>query len=174
MDILIEAMWAVALVGLPIGLFTLAIVWWGMCSGHFLNANDSKELMRELKTMSGGNSEAESNKQGLIHRKWAKFGGGFYGVVAFFTYIIVEVTEIAAMIVNFGGLWDFIKQLDIGVIIGIFVEALVNFITAMVWPLYWMKQIDTQQTWIWFVVAYAGYLLGLRLAQQLNQRRSEA
>ncbi len=173
MDIVIEAVWALALVGVPIALFTLAIVWWGMRNGHFPNVNNSKELHRELKVMTGKNKDPEGRKQGLIYKKWAKFGGGFYGIVAFFTYIVVEVTEIATMIINFGGFWVFIKQFDIGVIISIFVEALVNFIAAIVWPLYWMKRIDTEQTWVWFVAAYAGYSLGLRLAQLLNQRRSQ-
>lgn len=174
MDILIEALWALALVGLPIGLFTLAIVWWGMHNGHFLDTNNRKELERELKAMSKENKDPENKNQGLIQKKWAKFGGGFYGVAALFTYIVVEVTEIATMIANFGGLWDFIRQFDVAVIVKILVEGFTNFITAMVWPVYWMKRIDTDQTWLWFVAAYAGYFLGLRLAQQLNQRRSGA
>jgi len=84
------------------------------------------------------------------------------------------VTEIIDMIINFGGLFDFLKQLDINVIINIFVDALMNFISAMIWPFYWMKRIDTDQVWIWFMVAYAGYWLGLKLAQFLIQRRAES
>jgi len=103
-----------------------------------------------------------------------KFGGGFYGIVAFFTYIVVEVIEISTMIANFGGFFDFLKQLNVGIIIDILVEALTNFITAMTWPLYWMKRIETDQTWIWFVIAYAGYWLGIKLAQVMVQRRSGA
>jgi hypothetical protein len=49
-----------------------------------------------------------------------------------------------------------------------------NFVTAMMWPMYWMRRIDTDQTWIWFVVAYAGYWVGLKLAQTIIQRRPGA
>jgi hypothetical protein len=42
----------------------------------------------------------------------------------------------------------------------------------MIWPLYWIKRIDTDQTWIWFAIAYIGYLAGLKLAQALFQHRS--
>jgi len=52
------------------------------------------------------------------------------------------------------------------------IDALTNFITAMIWPMYWLDRIDTDQTWIWFVVAYAGYWAGLRAAQILVQRKS--
>jgi len=54
-----------------------------------------------------------------------------------------------------------------------FVNAFINFVTAMAWPLYWMNRIDTNQVWMFFLAAYAGYVLGLKLAQQLNQRRSD-
>lgn len=171
MDIVIEATWALLLVGVPMALFTLVIVWWAMRNGHFLDIKSSKELKRELKAMSKQKVKSAIDNRGLINKKWAKFGGGFYGVAAFFTYIVIEATEIVTTVVNFGGLWGFLKQLDIGVILNIFIEALINFIAAMAWPLYWMGRIDTEQTWMWFVAAYAGYWLGLRLAQQLKPRR---
>lgn len=166
----IELIWAIVVVGLPIGLFTLAIVWWGLRNGHFKEISNSRELVRELKSMSKGKIKPADDKRDFIQKKWAKFGGGFYGVVAFFTYLVVEITEIADMIMNIGGVWEFIKQFDVGVIIKVFVDALINFVTAMVWPVYWMKRIDTNQVWIYFLVAYGGYVLGLKLAQHLNQK----
>lgn len=170
----IEAIWAVVLVGLPITLFTLAIVWWGMRNGHFADIKDSKALGLELKALSKLKNEPEKDTRDLIYKKWGKFGGGFYGIVAFFTYIVIELTEIATMVINIGGLWDFITHLSIGIIISIFIKAIINFVVAMVWPLYWMRQIDTNQTWMFFIAAYGGYVLGLKLAQQLKQRRSDA
>ena len=175
MGFLIEVIWALVLVGVPIALFTLAIVWWSLQRGHFKEALDTKALEREIKALSRNNKKSKtevSGKQHPVQKKWAKFGGGFYGIVAFFTYLVVEITEIATMIANFGGFIDFLKHIDVGLIINIFVEAFINFITAMVWPLYWLKRIDTDQTWVWFVIAYAGYWAGLKLAQALFQHRS--
>ena len=177
MEFLIEVIWAMLMVGVPIAVFTLAIVWWVLQKGHFQETLDVRALQREIKTISRKkkkNGQKDTDDQHLIQKKWAKFGGGFYGIVAFFTYIVVEVTEIATMIMNFGGFFDFIRQLSFGLIINIFIEAITNFVTAMVWPFYWMKRIDTHDTWIWFVAAYAGYWFGLKLAQVLIRRRSEA
>jgi len=176
---IIEAIWAVVLVGVPITSFTLAIVWWGLRNGHFKEINDHKELGRELKKMAKGktkseNENSENNKPDLIQKKWSKFGGGFYGIVAFFTYLVVEIREIVDMILNIGGLWEFLKQFDIDVIVQLFISAITNFVTAMVWPVYWMKRIDTNQVWMFFVAAYGGYVLGLKLAQRLNQRSTDA
>lgn len=185
---IIEAIWAVVLVGVPICAFTLAIVWWGLHHGHFTEVNDRKGLARELKKLGKKkvepenansqnnkpqNNKSQNSKPDLIQKNWAKFGGGFYGVVAFFTYLVVEIREVLDAIMNIGGLWEFIKHLDLGVFIKLFIAAIMNFVTAMVWPLYWIKRIDTNQVWMFFVAAYGGYALGLKLAQRLNQRRSD-
>jgi len=181
---LIEIFWALLMVGVPIGIFTLALVWWALQGGHFKESSDVEALKREIKAMSQrrkkgskkktrAEKKEESRQLHPLQRKWAKFGGGFYGIVAFFTYIVVEVLEIISTISNFGGFFDFLKQLNFNVLVQMFVQALMNFITAMVWPAYWIKRIDTDQVWIWFVMAYAGYWVGLKLAQILIQRRSQ-
>ena len=175
MGFLIEVFWALLMVGIPIGVFTLGIVWWALQRGHFQETLDIKALEREIKAMSKSskkNKKEDSPDLHPVQKQWAKFGGGFYGIVALFTYVVVEVTEIITMIINFGGFIAFLRQLGVDVIINMLVEALTNFITAMVWPLYWMRRIDTDQTWVWFVMAYVGYWLGLKLAQALAQRRS--
>ena len=177
MGFLIEVFWALLMVGLPIAAFTLAIVWWALQRGHFKETLDTRALGREIKNFSRKNKKNKKNKTGNtdtlhpVQKKWAKFGGGFYGIVAFFTYIVVEVREIITMIISFGGFIEFLKQLDFSVIISVFIEAITNFVSAMVWPWYWMQRIDTDQTWIWFVIAYAGYWAGLKAAQLLIQHR---
>lgn len=180
MGFVIEVFWALLMVGVPIGVFTLALVWWALQGRDFKESSDTDALRREIKAMSQSRKKKskKDKKEAAVslhplQKKWAKFGGGFYGIVAFFTYIVVEVLEIITTISNFGGFIDFIKQLDIDIIIQMFVHALMNFITAMIWPVYWMKRIDTDQVWVWFVMAYAGYWVGLRLAQILLQRRSQ-
>ena len=166
--------------GVPIAVFTLALVWWALQGGHFQESLDAKALEREMKAMGKKLKKDKKDKtenpvsQHPLQKKWGKFGGGFYGIVAFFTYIVVEVLDITTTIMNFGGFIGFLKQLDIGVIISMFVEALTNFISAMVWPVYWMDRIETDQKWVWFVVAYGGYWLGLRIAQSMFQRRKAA
>jgi len=176
-EFLTEIFWAVLMAGLPIAAFTLAIVWWALEQGHFRESLDIKALESEIKAMSKKKKKDKTEENPNLHlvqKQWAKFGGGFYGIVALFTYLVVEILEIINLVVNFGGFFEFLKQLDLDVIIGIFIDALMNFITAMIWPVYWMKRIDTDQTWVWFVIAYLGYWVGLRLAQALKQKRAGA
>lgn len=174
MGFLIEVFWALLMAGVPIAVFTLALVWWSLHGGHFKETLDSKALEREMQALGKKNKKGKTENpvsQHPLQKKWAKFGGGFYGIVAFFTYIVVEVLDITSTIMNFGGFIDFLGQLNINVIIGMLVDALTNFITAMVWPVYWIDRIETHQKWIWFAVAYGGYWVGLRTAQTMFQRR---
>jgi len=175
-DFLTEFFQALLLVGAPLAVFTAAIVWWALSRGYFQEALDTRALQREIKTMSHKHKKNQADVGKVLHpiqKKWSKFGGGFYGIVALFTYIIVEVTEVIGMIINLGGLLDFLRQMNIGLIVNILVDALMNFISAIAWPWYWMSRVDTNQVWIWFMVAYGGYWLGLKLAQMMMQRRSE-
>jgi hypothetical protein len=184
-DFLIDVLWAVLMVGVPIALFTLALVYWVLQRGHFSEAENTRALQREIKIMSKNKKKKKGEKNGgkasaedvielhPLQKKWTRFGGGFYGIVAFFTYIVVELGEIFSVIMNFGGLFDFLKQLNVDLLIRILIDALMNFVTAITWPVYWMQRIETSYTWVWFLVAYAGYWLGLKLAQMLVQRRSQ-
>lgn len=174
MELLVEVFRALLMAGLPIALFTLALVRWALRHGHFQESSDSKALGREMSAMKKARKNVESKdlpRQHPLLRKWTKFGGGFYGVVAFFTYIVIEVTDIATTIINLGGFMGFLQQLGINLLVNVLIEALTNFIAAMAWPIYWMSNIDTSVAWLWFVVAYGGYWQGLRLAQRLHRQR---
>ena len=165
-----ELLWAVGLVGIPVALFTLAIAWWAMRNGHVTDESDSKSIELQFKAMSKKRKKGEEDNRDFFSKKWTKFGGGFYGVVAFYTYLVVEITEIINMIINIGGFWAFIEHLDIGVLISMFVNAIMNFVAAMTWPVYWSNKMDTNRVWLWVVVAYAGYWVGLKAAILLRKR----
>lgn len=180
MAFLTELFWALFMVGIPVGVFTLALVWWALKGGHFKETLDTDALKHELKTMAW--SDKKRKKKGLekgtgkkhpLQKRWAKFGGGFYGIVAFFTYIVVEVLDIISVIADFGGFIDFLKQLNLNVLINLLAQAIMNFVSAMIWPFYWLQRIETDYAWVWFVMAYAGYWAGLKLAQLLIKRSSQ-
>jgi hypothetical protein len=41
---------------------------------------------------------------------------------------------------------------------------MMNFVTALAWPGYWMSEVGASAIWIWFLAAYGGYWLGARAA----------
>lgn len=176
MDWIKEFFWATGMVGIPVVIFTVAIVWWAMRNGQLAGETDGKGIALKLKALAKkkGKNKGEPDKRDFIQKKWAKFGGGFYGVVAFYTYLVVEITELINMVINIGGFWAFIQHLDIGVLVSMLVNAIMNFVSAMIWPVYWSNKMHASRVWLWVLVAYAGYWLGLKAALQLQKRRQEA
>jgi hypothetical protein len=99
-----------------------------------------------------------------LHGKWLAFGGGFYGVVGLLTYGVVELGELRDFFLGFESLGALIAQFGFDMLVGIFVNAAKNFVIAIAWPVYWLSDIRSNHVWIWFVVAYAAYWAGARLA----------
>ena len=170
MGFLAELVRAIFLVGVPMAGFSVVIVWWALRRGYFNELSDTRALGKEIKMMSKNKGE---QKLDPVQQKWVKFGGGFYGVAAFFTWTIIEVSDLIAMVMEFGGFLQFLKALGFNLVIEVIIEAIMNFVSAMIWPFYWLQRIDTGHTWLWFLTAYGGYWVGLKLAQVIHLRHTQ-
>lgn len=156
---------------LPVAILTYVMVSWALENGHLKENGKIRDLKKDMKALSKDKSK-EKQKQNAIHRQWTKFGGGFYGIVALYTFGLVEWQELRSFIANFGGFVAFIKQLGLETIIQIFIEGLKNFITAIAWPFYWMSEFGSGQFWVWGGMAYGAYWLGARYAQRMAAKQS--
>lgn len=159
--------------GLPVGVVAYLLVWWALRNGYLGAAESVKEIEKEVKLLV---KDKESPKEGdPVHRKWLAMGGGFYGVVAMLTYLVVEVGEILDFISDFDGFDAFISSISVSMLIGLIIEAVKNSFIAIAWPLYWLSDIHSQYIWIWFVAAYAGYWIGSSLATRgFREREKES
>jgi hypothetical protein len=173
MDFVKELFWVLAMASLPVGIFTMAIVRWAMRNGHLDDITDANSMQLKLKALSKQKiKKGEVDKRDFVHKKWSKFGGGFYGIVALLTYVVVEAREIIDLVVHLGGFIEFIKHLNVGTMISMLINAFMNFVYAIAWPWYWIENIDTNFIWLWFIAAYAGYWGGMRIALMQMQRKT--
>ena len=176
MDIASEILNAFTL-ALPVAAISFAMVWWALHKGLLKEKEKFHALKQEIRAMSKAARNSKKSKKKdrpdmhPVQRKWLKFGGGFYGIVAMYTYVLVEWQELVSFVSGFGGFGAFIRNLGIDVIIRIFIEGLMNFVTAISWPLYWMGELGSGQIWVWLGVTYAGYWLGMKSAQHLSIRQ---
>lgn len=161
---LVEFLEALLKAALPVAAVTFAMVFWALLNGYLPGDTDQDTLKKELDRMSKGDDQDEQHGD-FLHRKWVKFGGGFYGVVALITYAVVEKDEIGDFLANFEGIRHFLNTISINMVIDFFIDSLMNFITAISWPAYWLPNISSQHAWVWFVAAYLGYLGGAWLAK---------
>lgn len=188
---------ALFLAGIPVGLASHALVWWSLRQGYLEAVGSVRDLEKGFKLISkqrrrdrkqrkaakkSGGAEAPAVEGGSplphldpVHRKWLAFGGGFYGIVALLTYVVVEFGELRDFFLNFESLGALLAQFGFDMLVNLFVDALMNFVVAISWPVYWMSEIAMNHVWIWFGVAYAAYWAGVRLAvQRFGQAAAES
>ncbi|MBT8062758.1 MAG: hypothetical protein KJO85_08740 [Gammaproteobacteria bacterium] len=163
---LFEVIWKLAI---PVGGLSFLMVWWALRKGVLSETGGLKALGKEIEAMGKlhKDKKKESPRVNPLHGKWLKFGGGFYGTVALYTYGLIEWVEIRETIERFGGFSSFIGELSINLFINMFINGLMNFIAAISWPVYWIREFGSNHMWIWFLVAYGAYWLGMRMAQWL-------
>lgn len=184
-----ELIRALVQAGLPVAVTSYALVWWALKNNYLENASGLGDVEREFKRLSkdkkksgknGGNAVSRNARKLLgaepedsidqpgrmnpVHNKWLAFGGGFYGVVALLTYVVIELGEIRDFFLQFEGIRAFFSGLSFGMLIDLVIDAFMNFILAIAWPWYWLGDIAGQHIWVWFAVAYGGYWAGTRLA----------
>jgi hypothetical protein len=166
-----DALLAALQAGVPVGLVTFGMIWWALKQGYIDRDEEGETLRSNLKKLRK-KPKSEKTQLNLVHKKWLALGGGFYGIVGLMTWVVVEWRDISAIILDLGGFWALISQFGLDLIIRILVEAVMNFVTAVTWPIYWLERIDSHYAWLWFVAAYAGYRVGLSRAKVLAEAQA--
>jgi len=162
---------------LPVGVLSFLMVGWALRKGILKERSGVRALAAEIKALSKSNRKKTRKKDktagqesepqvrlNAVHGKWMKFGGGFYGTVALYTYGLVEWREVQDFIASFGGFMAFIDRFSIEVLIRMLIEGLKNFVTAISWPVYWIRDFGSEKIWIWITIAYGAYWLGMKAA----------
>lgn len=187
-----ETLRAALLGALPIACFTFLTVQWSIVSGRLPRFSDAKDLQSKFKKIRNDAKEAKKkakqNKQAgqsqteieirekepffhkrkggdILYSKLLFFGGGFYGTMALFTYMIIEVDEILAF---FGKIidvthWQF--TFSIQFLVDLFVNSIMNIVAAFIWFQTLPKYVDVNNGFIWIAAAYLGYLGGVHFTQ---------
>ena len=161
---LIDLLIAVFTAGLPLFLLSFLMVSWALYRGR-LAGQTVKEIQGSIDAL-GKARKDKTNNQDMdpALAKWFRFGGGFYGLMALYTWLLIEWDDAASFIFQLG---DIVINLDPGLLIGalveFFVESVMNFVLAIAWPAYWLT--ETGDVWLKLIVAYGGYWLGIRAAQ---------
>lgn len=158
--------------GLPLFLLTLAVVSWALHTRR-LSGESVKALQASMQAL-GKAQKDKKQRQDMdpVMDKWLKFGGGFYGLVALYTWLLIEWEDVASFA---RGLWDIAFSLNLGAVIGLvielFIESIMNFVMAIAWPAYWLSH--DRNPWLLLAAAYGGYWLGIKVARQVFSDKFE-
>ncbi|MCK0068085.1 hypothetical protein [Kordiimonas laminariae] len=145
---------AALLIGVPLFAFTYAIHWWALKKGHITPFNHHSEVEQELE-------ENGDSKPGWLMENWVTFGGGFYGTMAFFTYLFIELGqlyEVVGKLLSNGFSIEYLIKLAVEE----FVDAILNLVNAFIWFNYWPDVFDMEFPLGWLLVAYGAYWLAVQ------------
>lgn len=165
-----EIVKAIAIAGLPIAIVGFFLVLWSI-KKNYIGFDDSlKQLKQKKKESDDKQSEFKLNP---IHRKWLFFGGGYYGTMAFVTYIVIEAKEILDFFANYTSFSHLLEQISLSAIISLVIESFLNLIPAFIWFSYWPDIFSIENGWYWIAASYAGYHCGSYGAKFYAKNNSE-
>ena len=152
---------------IPAGILAYLLFTWSIRTGRLTKTGTHKSLQAELKGLKTSLKEDKAAKsKNPIHNKWMQFGGGFYGIMALWTFMVIELAEVIDFIRSFEIYETINQQIVIDLAIAFIKNSLMNFLTAITWFLHWLDEVPDNMRLVWFALAYGGYWAGLQLARR--------
>ena len=149
--------------GLPVTALSWLLFYRLYSRGELARNADHKSIDASLKAMRKTEKESKQASDSLVHAKWMKFGGGFYGVTAAWTLIYIEASGIVGVVLHPSVVLDMFDK-GIGHFIAQKISGQVTtLVDAATWFAWWPQKGHGPMAW--FVVAYVAYLAGLNLAR---------
>jgi len=161
-----DALKAIVFAGIPVGVCSFLMVYYAYYKGYlsrdveirhaFKNKDDDKSLL----------AKKHKKKLLFLHSKWVAFGGGFYGLIAMLTFVVIELLQIVNFLLSVTSWKDITALFSIKAFIAMFIDSIMNMLKAAVWFIYWPNKISSGNFLIWILIAYLGYRLGAMFAKK--------
>jgi hypothetical protein len=155
---------AVVELGLPIAALSWLLFNRLYSRGDLARDADRKAIRAGLKQIKSETKKSQAPADSILHAKWMRFGGGFYGVAALWTLIVIETGGLAAFVAHPSSLEAMFKDGVIGFLVNLVVNQFTGFLQALLWFNWWSARGHNSVTWI--AVAWFAYLGGLNLARR--------
>jgi len=156
---------AILLAGIPVAAFSFLMVYYAYLN-NYLSTDVS--FKHAFKNKNGAQTKlSKKHKKSLLflHSKWVTFGGGFYGLIALLTFVVIELLQIVNFLISIRSVQDITALFSINALVSMFVDSIVNMVKAAIWFTYWPDVMNSQNFLVWLIIAYLGYQLGARLAK---------
>ena len=157
-----ELLIAILEVGLPVTALTLAVFYRLYSRGHLARDADHKTMKRDFRDNGKAEKESKETSDSVLHTKWMKFGGGFYGVAAAWTLIYIRSERHHRCRSPSVGLED---EIDKGLVNSSPVRSPVRSLICRCGNIVLWWPGKGHGPVLWFVVAYVAYMAGLNLAR---------
>lgn len=120
--------------------------------------------IREAAIKAGAERRERFDSGEYLESNWMKFGGGFYGLTALYTFFAIEIFDLVGLLFDWSALAALFDQGLIDLAIDFLMNQIGNVVVAFVWFNYWPGPGDSMLLGI--AVAYGAYLSGIELARR--------
>jgi hypothetical protein len=154
------------------------MIYFSYQKGYLSTDFEIQEVFKKKNKIVTTLSKKSKKELAFLHSKWITFGGGFYGLIASLTFIIIELLQVLNFWLNITGWQDIIALFKLDTIIAMVIDFIINMIKAALWFTYWPSKLDTDNFLAWILVAYicyrfAGkYAMRYAIAQKLKSEES--
>jgi len=155
--------------GLPCLLGSWIIFYWLFAEGRIGRDVRHRAIKAALKDNKKALKKSDDKKVRLIYNRWAWFGGGFYGLAGFWTFLVIETVDLITFLTG-GNYLSAVSGNLLDLVISFLINQLANSIKALLWFSYWPGPGESML--IWIAAGYLGYWCGIELARRhLTPRR---
>ena len=158
-----ELLHAVVEMGLPVAALSWLLFYRLYSRGVLARDADHKSIDARLKTIRKEEKDSDETSDSVLHAKWMKFGGGFYGVAAAWTLIYIEASGVVGVILHPSVVPEMFHKGIVNLITQQISSQITTLIDAAIWFTWWPDK--GHGPLVWFAVAYVGYIAGLNLAR---------
>lgn len=149
--------------GLPIAALSWLLFYRLYGRGKLARDADRKAIKASLKEIKKATKESEEPEDSMLHAKWMKFGGGFYGTAALWTLTVIEASGVAGVIAHPSSLEATFHNGLASFITHWVTNQVSTFVQAVTWFAWWPAKGESPVVWV--VVAYVAYIAGLNIAR---------
>ncbi|NQZ20427.1 MAG: hypothetical protein HRT53_00050 [Colwellia sp.] len=174
MHTLLDILRAILFVGIPVGVFSFLMIYFSYQKGYLSTDVELKDAFKK-KNNNTQSSLSRKHKKDLLflHSKWVTFGGGFYGLIALLTFIIIELTQVVNFLFSITGWQDIIALFSLDTLIAMIIDSITNMIKAAIWFSYWPDKFNTENFVVWILIAYISYRFAAKYAMRYTLYQRE-
>ena len=149
--------------GLPVAALSWLLFYRLYSRGELARDADRKAIRTSLKEIRKETKKSQEHADSILHAKWMRFGGGFYGTAAVWTLFVIEASGVAAVIAHPSGIEAMFSN-GAGRFIANWIGNQVStLVQAALWFAWWPEKGESPVVWV--LMAYAAYLAGLNIAR---------
>lgn len=162
----VDVLKAIFIAGIPVGTFSFFMVYFAYLKGYLSTEVKFKYAFKNQQINQSSLSKQYKKNLMFLHSKWITFGGGFYGLIALLTFIVIEFSQVVNFLIGVESWQEITSLFSISSFIAMFVDSIMNMIKAALWFTYWPDKVHSLNFVIWIVIAYIGYRLGAEIAKR--------